>query len=369
VTRPALAENTTGTLGQAYQGHEREKDVGMFRFVHTSDWQLGMMATGLGAAAEKVRAARLDAVKNVLCLANDRRVDAILLAGDLFEHNQVSTRLIEQVAGVLNDHTRIPTYIIPGNHDAYSRDSLYRRPIWGQLREHVHVLTKPEPVALTAEVTLFPCPLLRRHGMDDPTAWIPQRGNDGGGLRVGIAHGTLRIREDVGDDDFPIALDSAAYHGLDYLALGHWHSTLSDTGGRCWYSGTHETTSFGERESGNALVVTCTGPGTAPHVETARTGTLSWSDCQIDVDRQDLNDEIRKYREWPHADRCLLRLALAGQTSPQLSSRLGDLAAVLQTRFLYHVCDESRLRAAQGTLQLSADLAGSPHLSQTARQL
>ena len=57
---------------------------------------------------------------------------------------------------------------------------------------------------------------------------IPPTGStaDGSGaIAVGLAHGTV---EGVPQDppEFPIARDAAARAGLDYLALGHWHSTV-----------------------------------------------------------------------------------------------------------------------------------------------
>src|SRR5690606_4469982 len=101
-----------------------------------------------------------------------------------------------------------------------------------------------EPVRLADGVTLYPCPLKHKAGYDDPTAWIPRR-EDKEDLRIGLAHGTLPIQQEMGEDAFPIALDRAEQAGLDYLALGHWHSTLGHPpggNGRTWYSGTHETT-------------------------------------------------------------------------------------------------------------------------------
>jgi hypothetical protein len=42
------------------------------------------------------------------------------------------------------------------------------------------------------------------------------------------------------------------------------------------YSGTHETTKFGERDSGNALFVEIAGPGAPPVITPVRTGRLWW---------------------------------------------------------------------------------------------
>ena len=70
----------------------------------------------------------------------------------------------------------------------------------------------------------------------------------------------------------------------DYLALGHWHSTAlyPDANGvvRMAYCGAHETTKFGERDSGNVLRVTING---APQIESVRTGVLTWHNLQEHV--------------------------------------------------------------------------------------
>ena len=339
----------------------------MFRLLHTADWQMGMMARGLGVAAEAVREARLRSISKLLGEANARRVDAILAAGDQFEDNQVSPSVAEQVVGLLNDQTRIPIYIIPGNHDPCGRGSIYERTAWQQLRDHIFVLTKPEPVPLADGVTLFPCPLSRKHGMDDPTAWIPPR-NGASGLRIGLAHGTMRIRDDVGDDDFPIPLDAAERHGLDYVALGHWHSALSSPCGRCWYSGTPETTKFGERDSGNALLVTLAAGGGTPKVEPVRTGVLSWLDEEVDVDRESITEMMRRLREREGGDSCLLRLGLSGQVSAATAAHIDDLRAMAGERFLYCRCDDARLRP-PAAAELLGEMAGSPYLEKTAQHL
>ena len=234
----------------------------LFRFIHTADLHIGMAASGLGEAGGRVRAARLESLEKLLEIARDADAHAILIAGDLFDDNQVDPDQVEKAAGLLNDRSAIPTYIVPGNHDPYTRDSVFRRPIWGQLKPHIHVLTQPEPVELGPDAILYPCPLARKHGAEDPTRWIPPR--RGESIRIGMAHGSMKIRPDVGDDDFPIPLETAATRQLDYLALGHWHSRLShpfdNAQARTWYCGSHETTKFGEAGSGSALSVTLRRP-------------------------------------------------------------------------------------------------------------
>ena len=97
----------------------------MFRFLHTADWQMGMVARGAAAVADRISQARLDALEDLLAQAGDHRVQAILCAGDQFEDNHVPGAISEAVVDRLAS-AGCAVYLIPGNHDPYTRDSLYR---------------------------------------------------------------------------------------------------------------------------------------------------------------------------------------------------------------------------------------------------
>src|SRR6185295_724892 len=123
---------------------------------------------------------------------------------------------------------------------------------WSKLG-NVHILLKPEPVAIPSG-TLFPCPAVSKTSAYDPTAWIASAPSEG--IRLGLAHGAVAGHPEM-KPDFPIARDAAERLRLDYLALGHYHSTsiyACQCGAeRMAYCGTHEATSFQERDSGNVL--------------------------------------------------------------------------------------------------------------------
>ena len=342
----------------------------MFRILHTADLHIGMPATGLGEAGQKVREARLKSLEKLLGIANDVDAQAILIAGDVFDDNQVDAAQVEKTAGLLNDKTRLPTYIIPGNHDPYTRDSVYRRGVWDQLRDHVHVLTEAKSVELLEGVALYPCPLSRKHGFEDPTTWIPPR--DGEQIRIGLAHGSMSIRPGVGDDDFPIPLNTTEAKGLDYLALGHWHSRLSypcdASDARTWYSGSHEATKFGKPDSGTVLSVAIEGPGVSPKVDAIDCGTLTWRDWPIDLSTQSLEEVSRELREMPDSKTTLLRLKLTGRTPALENSTVADLVDAARGRFLACQVDDSELMPA--SIESGLDrLHGSPYLKQTAEEL
>jgi len=71
---------------------ERLRKRLMVRFLHTADWQLGKQFENLGAPPDKLaflRQGRMDVVRRIGQLAIDRSWDAILVAGDVFERNEV----------------------------------------------------------------------------------------------------------------------------------------------------------------------------------------------------------------------------------------------------------------------------------------
>jgi DNA repair exonuclease SbcCD nuclease subunit len=234
------------------------------RLIHTADWQIGMKAAHLGAAGTRVREARLQSARAVAALAAEHSARLMLVAGDTFEHNAVDRRLVEEVAAIL-DSAACPVYVIPGNHDPLETGSVWEHAIWESLR-NVRIARAAEPIDL-GDTILYPCPIATRWSNQDPAAWIP-RDLAPGRIHIGLAHGTLAGLPES-DRCHPIA----AWHGLDYMALGHWHSTAIR--GRWAYAGTPEPSRFGERDSGSALLVDLTA-GSEPAITPVRTAQFDW---------------------------------------------------------------------------------------------
>ncbi len=191
------------------------------KFIHTADWQLGMKAAHVGEAAARVREERLAAARRVVGVARDHGAEFVLIAGDTFEDNGVERALIQKVADILGS-SHVPVYLIPGNHDPLTPGSVWEHPAWKSM-EHVHVLREEKPVDIPGGI-LYPCPVKDKRSRKDPTAWIPSE--DEGAIRIGLAHGTVEGVPQP-EPDHPIARDAASRAGLDYLALGHWHSTAT----------------------------------------------------------------------------------------------------------------------------------------------
>ena len=95
------------------------------RFVHTADWQLGMTRHFLeGEAQPRYSAARRDAVAGLGALAAQASAEFVVVAGDVFEHNQLAPKVISQSLEAMRA-IGVPVYLLPGNHDPLDASSVY----------------------------------------------------------------------------------------------------------------------------------------------------------------------------------------------------------------------------------------------------
>ncbi len=313
------------------------------KFLHTADWQIGMKATHVCEAGTRVREERLKAARRVVEAARRAGAEFILVAGDTFEDNGVDRILVQKVADILADFER-PVYVIPGNHDPLVPGSVWEHPVW-RSNEKVRILREERPVEVPGGL-LYPCPAREKHSSRDPVAWIP--GGDAPGIRIGLAHGTVEgVHQE--EPDYPIPRSAALRVGLDYLALGHWHSTAtypaSDGSVHMAYSGTHETTKFGERDSGNALIVVVPEAGAPPAITTVRTGGLVWAVEEVNLrEPGDLLRVRERIAALGNHSAMLLEVRITGLLPAQDRDELLRLDEILTSKFLLGRVEVSRVR-------------------------
>ncbi len=312
------------------------------KFLHTSDWQMGMKATAAGSHAGRVRQERLAAAQRVIGLAQRENVSFILLAGDTFEDNAVDRVLVRQTAEILQSFPG-PVFLLPGNHDPLVPGSVWEHPVWTEFA-NLTVCREAQALELDACI-LHPCPLTSKYSSQDPTKWI--RRSPGEKIALGLAHGTVE-GVPAAEPDYPIPRDAAAQRDLDYLAIGHWHSysAYPDAAGaiRMAYPGTHETTKFGERDSGNVLLVEIDGPRAVPRLHSARTGGLHWPTIERTLAHPgDLPALLAEVRNLPDPGQTLLRIRLDGVLHADDRSALTQLQEVLDARFLHGSLDSAAI--------------------------
>lgn len=240
----------------------------MLRLLHTADVHLGARHADLGEAAAAQRERQFGAFRASVDMALAEKVDLFLVAGDLFDSNVQPRRSVERVAAELARlaQARIRSVLVPGTHDVYDRSSVYRAYDLAAMAgtkppdEMVTVLTPERPwiyfPALDAIVhgPVFATKRAPRSPLEDLSAAVTPEAM----WRIGVLHAAIAIPGRTEHDDVVVTVDEIAASGLDYLALGHWHSAQSSKakGVTYAYSGAPEPVAVDQDRAGKVLLVT-----------------------------------------------------------------------------------------------------------------
>ncbi len=323
-------------------------------FLHTADWHLGHTYWRIGPRAAQSATWRLDAVRRIWALADEKKVDFIVVAGDVFDSDTPSATWRRHATELLAD-CPAPVYLIAGNHDPCAQGSVWFHPEFAGALEglsNVHLLREAAPIETEAGALLFPCPVVKKYDRADATAWIPDSGR-GETARVGLAHGGWKGYFSSGDEGaLNVISDQCAQRaGLDYLALGDYHSyTPADHAAaknRTFYAGTPEIGARDNIRGGHALHVEIDGAGQAPRVEAMPVGrvklcdlgALSWSNAN-DFEGFRARAEASENRE-----DSLLRARLSGHVAPKIMRALDEWLRDCREEWLGVDVDASRLYA------------------------
>ena len=233
------------------------------RFVHTADWQLGMTRHFLnGEAQPRYSAARRDVVAGLGSLVAETGAEFVVVAGDVFEHNQLAPRDVSQSLEAMRA-IGVPVYLLPGNHDPLDASSVYTSALFvGECPDNVTVLDRAGVHEVRPGLQIVAAPWRSKAPTTELVGEVLAELDADGATRILVGHGGVDILDPDPDKPsvIPLAvLDSALARGaVHYVALGDKHSrTQVGSTGRVWYSGAPEVTNFDhiEADSGHVLVV------------------------------------------------------------------------------------------------------------------
>ena len=308
------------------------------RFLHTSDWQLGLARYYLDADARARHAAdRLEAVRRLGEIAHEDGAAAVVVAGDVFESNRVDGTTLRRGLDAMGS-VGVPVLLLPGNHDALDAGSVYRSAVFRAARPgNVRVLDGEEPIEVAPGLEVVGAPWPSKRPGTDLVAALAGRLDPApaGRLRVCVAHGAVAETSPDRDDPAAISLAAAeraiAEGRFHFLALGDRHSATR-VAERVWYSGTPEATDFVEERPGHALLVELDAGGC--RVEERPVGRWRFLQQAFrlagdgDVDR--LASRLEEAEEKP---RTAVRLTLEGGLSLHARARLDGLLEAARERF------------------------------------
>src|ERR1700752_3402941 len=293
------------------------------RFLHTADWQLGMTRHFLaGDAQPRYSAARRDAVAGLGALAAEVGAEFVVVAGDVFEHTQLSPQVVSQSLEAMRA-IGIPVYLLPGNHDPLDASSVYTSALFtAECPANVQVLDKPGVHEVRPGLKIVAAPWRSKRPTNDLVADVLDGLPADGVTRVLVAHGGVDVLDPDPTKPSLIRLagveDALSRGAVQYVALGDKHSlTRVGSSGRVWYSGSPEVTNFDdvEPDPGHVLVVGVdeTDPQRPVTVDAQKAGRWRFVTLRRQVDSsRDIADLDLNLDLMPDKDRTVLRLAMIG---------------------------------------------------------
>jgi len=308
------------------------------RLLHSSDVQIGKVFGYFDpAVAALLQDARQASIRSIGQLAVEHGVSTVLLAGDLYDKQQLTPQTIAKPIEGMRQFPRVTWHLMPGNHDHMRENGLWDRLRRTNLPTNVRLHTTAGAVQIVDDdgkpVFLLPAPLAHISSADDLTDYMDKEATPDGAIRIGVAHGSIQGFGSDGEASNYVSPNRADLAGLAYLAMGDWHrqTKIND---RIWYSGTPEPDQFkrppGSTETlcngGSVLLVDIAGARAIPSVSSLDVGRYRWhqlsktitEDSQIDL----VEAEIRSLDT--DLSRIVLDLQVTGTVSLAGRKRFDD---------------------------------------------
>ncbi len=331
------------------------------KILHMADCHLDTPFRGLPPRTAALRRQALrDGFRRALERGAREGVDAVLIAGDLFDNQYSAPSTVQMLADFAQAHPQIHIFVSPGNHDHLFGDSPYAGlPALDNLT--VFDAGEIQRVDLPGcGATVYGCGCRTAHSDRSPLAGF--RPEDTDRLNILCVHGL--VQGYGGHDSYnPISLAEIADSGLDYIALGHVHSYsgVRREGGTYFaYPGCLVGRGFDETGEKGCLVGRLE-KGAPPALLFCRDENPAFEAAAADVTgAQSLTDVIDAARERTKAlpDQSLVKLTLQGRVRSDLVINRALVAAGLDRFQFVKVADETRPELDAARLASERTLAG-----------
>ena len=206
------------------------------KILHTSDLHLDSpLCSKLSYEKAAVRRRELSLGFSGLCeKARELSCRSFIISGDLFDTENISARAIDTALFGISSHSEISFFYLPGNHE---RDALVSS--GKTLPKNLFIFGEDWTYFKSGEVVIAGRSRIES-GMFDTLKLDP------GDKNVIVLHGEPSAKT---CPPYGIGLTEAAGRGIDYLALGHYHTNKSyrlDTRGVAVYPGAPFSRGFDE---------------------------------------------------------------------------------------------------------------------------
>lgn len=240
---------------------------------------------------DQIAGATRAAFTSMVDLAVDQKVDAVILAGDIFDgrwRSYATRRVFIEAMGRLHDEG-VPVVMASGNHDAASvlAADLQLPPSAHQLSVHAPESFRVPDTNLIVHGQGYAVPAITENLTRSYPRPVP------GSVNVGVLHANVGGSTDH-DNYAPCSSADLRALDYDYFALGHIHQRqeyLESGAIFAAYPGNIQGRHIRETGPKGASIVTLQ-PGSAPEIDFYPRDVLRWSHLIIDARTHDSPDSI-----------------------------------------------------------------------------
>ena len=315
------------------------------RIIHMGDLHLDSPFSSLGVDKSEIRRRELRATfTSILYYIKEVAADIVLISGDLFDDGYATTETVELLCSQFASLPDCRFVIAPGNHDPYTRGSLYAS---GKLPKNVCVFTSEGLQRfvfddLNTEVYgwAFCSPSLTESPLAGKSA------DDNGRLHLVCGHCDMASPLST---YCPVTREDVVHFGAHYSGFSHIHKTpeLCREGDVTWsYSGFVEGRSFDECGKGGIYFIEAkTGGDFAVDIKRKNIARRHYEWEEIDVSGCGSLSEVAeridaRMKEKHYTEETLLRVTLYGAVAPSVEN-LPRLESAVRGLFLLEIEDKT----------------------------
>ena len=203
------------------------------KILHTGDLHLGSPMLNMGSKASERKRELLKTFSRIIDLAIEESVDLFLIAGDLFDNCNPDAELLDYVASELERLGDIKVFAVLGNHD-YGLKCNFPSNVY-VFKDYIEKIS-------VGDVDIYGVSFGDNHCNNCIIEGLTADNTDN--VNILLVHG------DVGTSSVynPISTEQIIYSKMDYMALGHQHTSFVEKvgGTTVAYCGIPEGRAFDE---------------------------------------------------------------------------------------------------------------------------
>ena len=306
------------------------------RLIHTSDIHLDSpMTSRLSPREARERKRELtDSFRRMTEEAAKLGACGVIIAGDLFDNERVSVKTLDLVMGIIENAVGITFFYLPGNHE---RNRLTESGV--KIPENLVVFGDEWTSYRFGNVTISGCTEIKAETISSLSL-------DKDRINIAVLHGELADRTQAPDK---IGIKELENTGIDYLALGHYHSYSETPFGirsRAVYSGTPEGRGFDETGDKGYVIIDVDSESLTSRFVKRAVRTLHAVNVDVSGADREIEIENRVAHAVSEISRCdLVRVILTGEHEPSVKRDLDALTLRFENAFFhFEIKDASRMR-------------------------